>query len=132
LSFSQNGYPKELIKGTLVEDTGLVALTYHQIREVNKGLQERYSCKVILGETERLVLQQDSLLKDGTALVNNLNAQIAGYDQIVDMQNKKYTLKDQEYQKSIKQKNFQKGFFGTVIGILVGGLIAVTIYAVTK
>ncbi len=132
MSFSQNGYPKELIKGTLVQDTGLVALTYNQIREVNKGLQERYSCKVILGETERLVLQQDSLLKDGIALVNNLKAQISGYDQIVDFQNKKFDLKDQEYQKSIKVNKTNKTVFGIVIGTLLGTIGAITIWAVSK
>jgi len=128
LSFSQTGYPKEIILG---KDT-LVALKYNQIREINTSLQEGENCKVILSETEKLVLQQDSTIKLGTDLVTNLKAQIAGYDQIVAWQNDKYNLKEKQYQKSIKANKTNKTIFGIAIGGLGGTILGLLIWGLTK
>lgn len=128
LSFSQNGYPKEII---LNKDT-LVALKYLQLREINKGLEEGEGCKVLLAETEKLVLQQDGLIVKGKDLIKNLEAQLKGYDQIVSLQNQKYDLKEKQYQKSIKANKTNKTIFGITIGGLVATSISLFIWGLTK
>lgn len=128
LSFSQTGYPKEIILG---KDT-LIALKYNQLREINKGLEEGKDCKVLLSETDKLVMQQDSLILTGKQLVANLEAQIHGYDQIVKYQDDKFKLKEQQYQKSIKANKTNKTIFGVVIGTLIGASTALLIWGLTK
>jgi hypothetical protein len=125
---SQNGYPKEVI---LNKDT-LLAFTYNQVREINKGLEEGEGCKSELLVTEKLVLTYDSLVKDGTLLVQNLNNQILTYTSIVKDQNEKYNLKNKQYEKSIKANKTNKTIFSVFLGILGTGLTALGIYIGTK
>lgn len=132
LSFCQIGYPKELNKGELIQDTGLVALTWNQLKEVNKGLEEGEGCKVLLNETEKLVLQQDGVITKGKELIANLEAQLKGYDQLVKHQEDRYKLKDQQYQKSIKANKTNKTIFGIVIGTLLGTSGALLTWGLTK
>lgn len=125
---SQNGYPKEVI---LNKDT-VLAFTYNQVREINKGLEEGEGCKSELLATEKLVLTYDTLVKDGTKLVQNLNTQILTYSSIIDDQNKKYDLKNQQYEKSIKANKTNKTIGSIIIGGLIGTSVALLIWGLTK
>lgn len=125
---SQIGYPKEII---LNKDT-LVAFKYNQVREINKGLEEGEGCKVLLSETEKLVLQQDGLIVKGKELIANLEAQINGYDLIVKAQDEKFKLKEQQYQKSIKANKTNKTIFGITVSTLIGTGVGLLIWGLTK
>lgn len=125
---SQNGYPKEII---LSKDT-LVAFTYNQVREINKGLEEGEGCKSELLATEKLVLTYDSLVKDGTKLVQNLNNQIDIQSSIIKDHNERYALKDKQYEKSIKANKTNKTIGGIIIGTLAATILGLTIYTIIK
>ncbi len=125
---AQNGYPKEVI---LNKDT-LVAFTYNQVREINKGLEEGEGCKSELLATEKLVLKYDSLVKDGTELVKNLKLQIATNESIIIDKDNKYNLKEKQYEKSIKANNTNKTIGSIIIGVLGATVLGLTIYTVIK
>lgn len=124
LSFSQNGYPKEVI---LNKDT-LVALKYSQLKEINKALQEGENCKVLLLEEEKLVLKYDSLIKDGTSLVVNLKSQLSEKDLQLGYKDQQIDLRDKEIKKILRTNKTNKTIFGITIGSLVAGLLGFIIY----
>ena len=125
---SQNTYPKEIV----LKGDSLIAFTYNQVRIINSDLEAFQGCKIELDSTEKLALKYELQLKDGTNLVNNLKAQIAGYDKIVAWQDEKFKIKEEQYQKSIKANKTNKTIFGVVIGTLLGTSGALLIWGLTK
>lgn len=128
MSISQNIYPKEIV----LNGDSLIAITYNQQRVINADLEELKGCRVVLDSTETLVLRYDTLMKDGTLLVQNLNKQIELKDDQLVWKDETINLYNKEYKKMFAANKGLKIGLGIGLTIAFGAGLFGLIYGVTQ
>lgn len=114
---SQNGYPKEIInKGDTV-----VVFTYSQLKEINSEIEASQGKDTIIDSLNSLVLNYETLIREGSSLNYNLKSQITEKD-------KQLFYSDQitlELTKQLKKQKLKTtwGIVGGIGGGIVTGFI---------